>query len=149
MVTLATPDLVILTVASKPYQWIIPKVENVPRSRSFHSAAIVGNFMITAFGYITGTQSVTNSISILDFSDTENFRWTSYDMIEASQADKEESKELQQTFISQNLAVILGGTIGGVVVLSVIIVVTILLYKAWRSHSNVRGRHQIPSSQNS
>lgn len=148
MVTLATPDLVILSIASKPYQWIIPKVENVPKSRSFHSAATVGNFMITAFGYIAGTQNETNLISILDFSDTANVRWTSYDMIQASQTDKEETG-LKETFISQNLAVILGGTIGGVVVLSVIIVVTILLYKAWRSHSNMRGRHQLPSSQSS
>ncbi|CAG8503520.1 21231_t:CDS:2 [Rhizophagus irregularis] len=148
LVTLATPDLVILSIASKPYQWIIPKVENVPKSRSFHSAAIVGNFMITTFGYIAGTQNETNLISILDFSDTTNVRWTSYDMIQASQTDKEETG-LKETFISQNLAVILGGTIGGVVVLSVIIVVTILLYKAWRSHSNMRGRHQLPSSQSS
>jgi hypothetical protein len=132
-------------VTSKPYQWTIPKVDIAPPSRSFHSTAIVGNFMITAFGYITGTQGVTNSISILDISD---FHWTTYSMTQENQGDTELT-DLKQTFISQNLAIILGGTIGGVVVLAVIIVVVILLYKSWKSHDNMRGRQQLPSSQNS
>jgi hypothetical protein len=144
LLTLATPDLVILTVTSKPYQWSTPKAENVPQSRSFHSAAIVGNFMITAFGCITGTQNVSNSLSILDISDNANFHWTSYNIFQESQADVEFG--VKQTFLSQNLAAIIGGTIGGVVVIAVIVVIVVLLYKSWKSHSNMRGRQQLPSS---
>ncbi|GBC05052.1 hypothetical protein RclHR1_00600015 [Rhizophagus clarus] len=141
LVTVATPDLVILTVSSKPYQWTIPKVENVPKSHSFHSAAIVGNFMITAFGYITGTQNVTNSLNTLDISDSTNFYWVSYNMNQET-----EIKSDKPDFLSQNLASIIGGSIGGAIVFIILTVIVILLYRAWRSHSNMRGRQYLPSN---
>jgi len=150
LVTPATPDLVMLAVGSKPYQWMTLHVENVPPSRSFHSAAMVGNFMIIAFGYITGTQGVTSSLNILDISNNTNFHWSSYNMNEEAQSNTDKTlTNLNQSFLSQNLAIILGGSIGGIVVLVVIIVVLVLLYKSWKSNSNMRGRQQLPSSQNS
>ncbi|RIA83294.1 hypothetical protein C1645_786732 [Glomus cerebriforme] len=147
--TPATPDLIILKVDSNPYQWMIPQVNNKPSPRSFHSATIVGKYMIIAFGQLTGTSELTNSLNILNISDNTNYYWTSSYMSFIEQSTDTESTNLNQPFLSAHLATILGGTIGGIVVLIIMIVVTVLLIKTWKENSNMRGRQQLPSSQNS
>ncbi|CAI2162350.1 12130_t:CDS:2 [Funneliformis geosporum] len=153
----ATPDLAILDVNLMPYQWISPNVtKGSPPSRSFHSAAMVQNLMFVAFGNVT-----TNSIYILDVSDNTNFRWSSSyiksnQTPDATQGLQEIPSEtpLNESLFTQNMALILGASIGGLISFIILASIGVLIYKKWRNYQKIIGRNrqyleEIPSTQNS
>ncbi|KAF0478499.1 galactose oxidase [Gigaspora margarita] len=63
----ATPDLAVLDTASTPpFQWSTPKAFNAPPILAHHSATLIGNVMIIAFGkYITLNYSYVFCISYI------------------------------------------------------------------------------------
>ncbi|KAG9286318.1 hypothetical protein G9A89_014305 [Geosiphon pyriformis] len=67
-------DVYILNTATSPYEWSQPKIENGVTPRAFHTATMVKNFMVVAFGIEPDTGS-SSSVYILDASDKERYVW--------------------------------------------------------------------------
>ncbi|CAG8560650.1 11447_t:CDS:2 [Funneliformis caledonium] len=158
--TPATPDLAILDVNQTPYQWKTPNVtKGSPPSRSFHSAAFVQNHMIIAFGNITThTAGITNSFYILNVT---NFRWSSSHIKSNQTPDATRGLQevpsttpLSESLFTQNMALILGASIGGLISFIILASIGVLIYKKWRIYQKIVKRNrqyveQISSSQNS
>ncbi|RIB26668.1 hypothetical protein C2G38_2064339, partial [Gigaspora rosea] len=70
-----------LDTTVSPYKWSIKPMigDNVPPSLAFHSANVIGNFMILAFGVMMANNSfddLTNVNSKIYLLDTRNYMWT-------------------------------------------------------------------------
>src|SRR5688572_5674691 len=73
-----TDDLVVLDTTQTTFVWSKASVTTIsPSSRSFHSATLVGNYMIVAFGRnnVNFPPPGTNEIFILDTSNKSDYRW--------------------------------------------------------------------------
>ncbi|RHZ59349.1 hypothetical protein Glove_364g44 [Diversispora epigaea] len=72
------PDLVVLNTGFQPYKWSAPNVyapNSPPPSLYGHSADIVGNYMIIAFGYIGIYDLYNHYIYLMDIRNTKNYTW--------------------------------------------------------------------------
>ncbi|CAG8729904.1 14248_t:CDS:2, partial [Dentiscutata heterogama] len=70
----ADPQLAVLDTSTSPFQWSLPNVSNpIPPALAYHSATLIGDLMIVAFGNITQQTSTTSGatpdIYILNTSD--------------------------------------------------------------------------------
>jgi hypothetical protein len=76
----AADDLVILDTSQANYTWSIANVSTKsPLSHTYHTATLVGHYMIVIFGknneFISPTTQ--NEVFILDTSDKSNYKWIS------------------------------------------------------------------------
>ncbi|CAB4427979.1 unnamed protein product [Rhizophagus irregularis] len=76
----AADDLVILDTSQANYTWSIANVSTKsPLSHTYHTATLVGHYMIVIFGKNNEfiTQTTKNEVFILDTSDKSNYKWIS------------------------------------------------------------------------
>ncbi|CAG8481770.1 8245_t:CDS:2 [Acaulospora morrowiae] len=72
-----SPDIAVLDTTSNPFRWSTPEVLSPIPSRYSHTANVVGNNLIVAFGLIIqGNSSIpTSELHVLDISSTSKFTW--------------------------------------------------------------------------
>ncbi|KAF0439194.1 galactose oxidase [Gigaspora margarita] len=73
----ANPELAVLDSSTSPFQWSLPNVSNpISPALAYHSATLIGDLMIVAFGNVTQqtstTSDATSDIYILNIS---NYTW--------------------------------------------------------------------------
>ncbi|CAI2166172.1 3827_t:CDS:2 [Funneliformis geosporum] len=74
----SSPQVVILDTSTPTYQWILPPIMTTtdkPPDLLFHTATIVENYMIIAFGNRTVSDKVQGQSGRLYFLDLEKFEW--------------------------------------------------------------------------
>ncbi|CAB4383711.1 unnamed protein product [Rhizophagus irregularis] len=117
----------VLDTKTNPFNWFIPNINPAPSSAPFrgHTATLVGNYMIIAFGLyrnITTRKNVLNDqIYMIDVSEENNYRWV-----------KSFTPNITKTAYPTK-SVIIGGTTGGIATVIIIISVSYLLYRRKRT----------------
>ncbi len=136
------PDLAVLDMSSKPYQWIVPQVSgDPPTSVMMHTARVIGKYMIIAYGIKFGIlinfffntysslsiinrfvgyailQKFANSdIYLLDISDDSEYKWiTSIDPKLLSAPDSPLSNNTSLSNTSPTSGISIGILIGSVI----------------------------------
>ncbi|CAG8588548.1 7688_t:CDS:2 [Ambispora gerdemannii] len=66
-------DIYVLNIAISPFEWSRPQFDNGVTPRAYHTATMVNNYMIVAFGMESDTGSTT--LNILDANDPTNYTW--------------------------------------------------------------------------
>ncbi|PKK65592.1 hypothetical protein RhiirC2_785924, partial [Rhizophagus irregularis] len=101
-------QILVLDTKTNPFNWFIPNINPAPSSAPFrgHTATLVGNYMIIAFGLyrnITTRKNVLNDqIYMIDVSEENNYRWV-----------KSFTPNITKTAYPTK-SVIIGGTTGGI-----------------------------------
>ncbi|CAG8605567.1 24027_t:CDS:2 [Cetraspora pellucida] len=73
----ATPTLVVLDLSSEPFTWISQNVSGdfIPPPLLLHTANVVNNYMIIAYGFNYQTNLLSSDIYILDISNDSEYTW--------------------------------------------------------------------------
>ncbi|CAG8782446.1 14249_t:CDS:2, partial [Cetraspora pellucida] len=73
----ATPTLVVLDLSAEPFTWISQNVSGdfIPPSLLLHTANVVNNYMIIAYGFNYQTNLLSSDIYILDISNDSEYKW--------------------------------------------------------------------------
>ncbi|CAI2166170.1 3826_t:CDS:2 [Funneliformis geosporum] len=135
------PDLVILNIQTTPFEWIIPQISTnigkVP-SLSSHSANLVENYMIIAFGQLTFPNGLEERISSKNIYllDTKNYSWVDkFDPITSNTTSPSPSPTTTNTTLSDTaktnnvqLNTIIG-TISGILCTAILMTIGIFGYK--------------------
>ncbi|PKY15979.1 hypothetical protein RhiirB3_479132 [Rhizophagus irregularis] len=125
-----SPDLAVLNTETEPFEWTIPKVTSsigIFPSLKGHTANLVGNYMIVAFGNITQLNtepSETNTNIYL--MDIRNFTWVNSFEFEIEQ--HAEKKENSQSNESNDKKVVVAAVFG-VIVTIIVMIGAFLIYK--------------------
>ncbi|CAB4408071.1 unnamed protein product [Rhizophagus irregularis] len=141
------PDQIsVLDTNVDPFNWSIPKIDPAPSSTPFggHTATLVGNYMIIAFGYTAYNinDSYSDQIHILDVSEESNYKWVksftpniTYTNESASTTESASATKSANATKSPGAAhaAIIGGTTGGIATVIIIIFVSYLLYRRKRT----------------
>ncbi|UZO11888.1 uncharacterized protein OCT59_003441 [Rhizophagus irregularis] len=148
---LPVPDQIsVLDTKVDSFTWSVPNIDPVPSSAPFrdHTATIVGNYMIIAFGEYRNTTNdiFSDQIHMIDVSEKNNYMWVksftpnntytsnttteSTSTIEPASATKSANATKSP---GEGLAAIIGGTTGGIATVIIIISVSYLLYRRKRT----------------
>ncbi|CAB5352892.1 unnamed protein product [Rhizophagus irregularis] len=148
---LPVPDQIsVLDTKVDSFTWSVPNIDPVPSSAPFrdHTATIVGNYMIIAFGEYRNTTNdiFSDQIHMIDVSEKNNYMWVksftpnntytsnttteSTSTIEPASATKSANATESP---GEGLAAIIGGTTGGIATVIIIISVSYLLYRRKRT----------------
>ncbi|CAB4495712.1 hypothetical protein RhiirA1_530100 [Rhizophagus irregularis] len=125
-----SPDVAVLNTETEPFEWTIPKVTSsigIFPSLKGHTANLVGNYMIVAFGNITQLNtepSETNTNIYL--MDIRNFTWVNSFEFEIEQ--HAEKKENSQSNESNDKKVVVAAVVG-VIVTIIVMIGAFLIYK--------------------
>ncbi|CAG8564038.1 6213_t:CDS:2 [Acaulospora morrowiae] len=146
LLTPASPDLAVLDTSTSPFQWSTPNASGTPPPvLAYHSTTLIENFMIVAFGNKTqGTsRGASSDIYILD---TTSYAWvttfksisptkTSYDTVQSNSITQPSSSNTTYSkFIPINTALILGVTIGAVISVLTLCIISFFLFRHWRKY---------------
>ncbi|CAG8681531.1 29293_t:CDS:2 [Gigaspora margarita] len=73
----AIPTLAVLDLSSNPFTWISQKVSGnfIPPHLFLHTANVVHNYMILAYGFNYQTSLLSNDIFLLDISNDSEYKW--------------------------------------------------------------------------
>ncbi|CAG8732154.1 15344_t:CDS:2, partial [Racocetra persica] len=73
----AAPTLAVLNLSSEPFKWISQNVSGgfIPPPLLLHTANVVDNYMIIAYGFNYQTSLLSNNIYILDISNDSEYKW--------------------------------------------------------------------------
>ncbi|GES72840.1 hypothetical protein GLOIN_2v1641931 [Rhizophagus clarus] len=123
----AIDDLVILDTSQTIYAWSKANVStNSPPSRFYHTATLVGDYMIVAFGRnnLSLPLPTSNEVFILDTSDKSNYKWVSEfnpnpkspTLSTTSDSSNSNSSDLNKNISNQNKNLTIG-----IIVLSIVI----------------------------
>ncbi|CAB4407957.1 unnamed protein product [Rhizophagus irregularis] len=122
------PDQIsVLDTKVNPFTWSIPNIDPAPSSVPFsgHTATLVENYMIIAFGsYHSNTTHddvFSDQIHMIDVSEKNNYKWV-----------KSFTPSITKTAYPTKSAII-GGTTGGIATIIIIISVSYLLYRRKRT----------------
>jgi hypothetical protein len=136
-------DLVILDTSQVDYTWSIANASNSPPSRYYHTATLVGYYMIVAFGRnnINVPSSTSNEVFILDTHDKSNYKW-----VDEFDPDPSLYKNLSKNLSTKNRNL----TIGIIVLSSVLgLIGASLLIYFYRKKRLSKPDLLVPSSQES
>ncbi|PKY51863.1 hypothetical protein RhiirA4_546801 [Rhizophagus irregularis] len=124
------PDQIsVLDTKVDPFTWSIPNIDYAPSSAPFsgHTATLVGNYMIIAFGYYrtatTKSTVLSDQIHMIDVSEKNNYKWVKNFTPLAYPTKSPGAAH----------AAIIGGTTGGIATVIIIISVSYLLYRRKRT----------------
>ncbi|CAB4383701.1 unnamed protein product [Rhizophagus irregularis] len=134
------PDKIsVLDTKVDPFIWSIPNIDPAPSSApsSGHTATLVGNYMIIAFGYTTYNIDPSDQIHMIDVSEENNYKWVksftpnnTYTIESASTTESASATKSANATKSPGAAhtTIIVGTTGGIATVIIIISVSYLLY---------------------
>ncbi|PKC03510.1 hypothetical protein RhiirA5_363157 [Rhizophagus irregularis] len=138
-------DLIsVLDIKVSPFTWsILNDIDPVPRSAPYggHTATIVGNYMIIAFGFYLNATSqlavLNDQIHMIDVSEDNNYKFVkSFTPNITKTAYPTETlatiPNITKTAYPTKSAII-GGTIGGIATIIIIVSVSYLLYRKKRT----------------
>ncbi|CAB5186305.1 unnamed protein product [Rhizophagus irregularis] len=124
------PDQIsVLDTKVDPFTWSIPNIDYAPSSAPFsgHTATLVGNYMIIAFGYYrtatTKSTVLSDQIHMIDVREKNNYKWVKNFTPLAYPTKSPGAAH----------AAIIGGTTGGIATVIIIISVSYLLYRKKRT----------------
>ncbi|PKY55276.1 hypothetical protein RhiirA4_474613 [Rhizophagus irregularis] len=137
------PDQIsVLDTNVNPFNWSTPsKVNTAPSSAPFggHTATLVGNYMIIAFGHYRNTTHdivYSDQIHMIDVSEKNNYKWvksfTPNNTYTIESASTTESENATKSPGAAHAAII-GGTTGGIATIIIIVSVSYLLYRRKRT----------------
>ncbi|CAB4383714.1 unnamed protein product [Rhizophagus irregularis] len=142
------PDqILVLDTKVNPFTWSIPNIDPAPSSAptSGHTATLVGNYMIVAFGNYNHTpQNIVYSdqIHMIDVSEKNNYKWVksftpnnTYTIESASTTESASATKSANATKSPGAAhaAIIGGTTCVIATVIIIISVSYLLYRRKRT----------------
>ncbi|PKK65593.1 hypothetical protein RhiirC2_853492 [Rhizophagus irregularis] len=142
------PDQIsVLDTKVNPFDWFIPNIDPAPSSApiSGHTATLVGNYMIIAFGNYNHTpQNIVYSdqIHMIDVSEKNNYKWVksftpnnTYTIESASTTESASATKSANATKSPGAAhaAIIGGTTCVIATVIIIISVSYLLYRRKRT----------------
>ncbi|CAG8763116.1 19609_t:CDS:2, partial [Gigaspora rosea] len=116
----AIPTLAVLDLSSKPFTWISQNVSGdfIPPHLLLHTANVVHNYMIIAYGFNYETSSLSNEIFLLDISNDSEYKWVKEFILS-------QNPNLNQTQNS-SFTMSLGGFIGSII--AAVVSTAILIY---------------------
>ncbi|CAB4408072.1 unnamed protein product [Rhizophagus irregularis] len=139
------PDqILVLDTKVNPFIWSIPNIDPAPSLAPFcaHTATLVGNYMIIAFGYTTYNNDPSDQIHMIDVSEENNYKWVkSFTPNNTYTNDSASTTESASATKSANAtkspgaahAAIIGGTTCVIATVIIIISVSYLLYRRKRT----------------
>ncbi|CAG8516111.1 12285_t:CDS:2 [Funneliformis caledonium] len=118
--TAANPQLCVLNTTTTPYIWSQPKSYYPVPDLWLHTAVMVGNYMVVAFGF-SPTHGRTSDVYILDLSENDIYKWITLFLIEETIKPEDVScyKYIipnTKEAVGTTIALLLGGFGGGVCV---------------------------------
>ncbi|CAB5180052.1 galactose oxidase [Rhizophagus irregularis] len=118
----AFPQLCVLNTTTKPFTWSLPESFNPIPDLWLHTATIVGNYMVVAFGF-SPTHGRTSDVYILDLSEENLYKWSVLFMTQGTVAMKQTDGSCYEYVIPNSketigttIAMLLGGFGAGVCV---------------------------------
>ncbi|GBC05234.1 hypothetical protein RclHR1_06110008 [Rhizophagus clarus] len=125
------PPLIVLNTRKTPFEWTAPLVStNVDYvlSTSGHTADLVGNYMIVAFGNITELHSHDKMYnSRMYIMDIRNYTWV--DTFEVTEVTENTKNTTESTPISQKIRIVIGIIAGVICIITILGIVGFLDYK--------------------
>ncbi|PKY38191.1 galactose oxidase [Rhizophagus irregularis] len=132
------PDLAVLNTNIKPFEWTVPSVSSgvkVP-SLAYHTANLVGDYMIVAFGNITQKNSgpLENKNPNIYVMDIKSYTWVNtLNPPKLGSSSSSTTGSTSSSTTSKPGPMTIAGTTGGIATLIIIISVSYLLYRKKRT----------------
>ncbi|RIB27654.1 hypothetical protein C2G38_2239965 [Gigaspora rosea] len=136
-------QLASLDTTLNPYKWSVKSMigNNVPPSLVFHSAAIVGNFMILAFGQkgVNNAFDSNNLNSQLYILDTRNYSWVTSTSTSPNSPNPQNPSVTQiQTVFASNSNSLITGVIMAIPIISIVLLAIAGFIGYWLFKKNKR-----------
>ncbi|CAG8488736.1 1922_t:CDS:2 [Cetraspora pellucida] len=140
-------DLSVLDIRNKPYQWFIPNISGtIPPTPAYHTANVVGKYMIISYGFINSQGYANPDMYILDISNDFEYKWvTSFDPNPVSSPSPGHNDPSNS---SNGVNSISTGTIVGAIIgtsLGSILFTVFAIVMIYRRHKKRKYAHAIPT----
>ncbi|KAF0436917.1 galactose oxidase [Gigaspora margarita] len=111
----AFPTLAVLDLSSNPFTWISQEVSGnfIPPHLLLHTANVVHNYMILAYGFNYQTSLLSNDIYLLDISNDSEYKWV--EEFKLNQNQNLNRIQSQNSSLTMSLGVFIGSIIAAVV----------------------------------